>query len=154
VGHLPPGYLPLTAANGLGGLSAYTLAAATDVAAQNGQVPSMTTVSTTTSGPGSGSAATSAGSSGSGSFLPGTIGYAGGSTFGGAAGSSATAAVAGIHRIPPSKGLAFTVVHPGIAPGTTLWTGGSLLILGLALALAGVFAIPALFAFGRRRGRW
>ena len=42
VGQLPPGYLPLTAADGLGGLAAYTLAAATDVAAQNGQVPALT----------------------------------------------------------------------------------------------------------------
>ena len=42
VGQLPPGYLPLTAADGLGGLAAYTLAAATDVAAQNGQVPPLT----------------------------------------------------------------------------------------------------------------
>ena len=39
VGQLPPGYLPLTAANGLGALSAYTLDAAADVATQNGQVP-------------------------------------------------------------------------------------------------------------------
>ena len=42
VGQIPPGYLPITAANGLGGLAAYTLAAAADVAAQNGQVPPLT----------------------------------------------------------------------------------------------------------------
>jgi hypothetical protein len=42
VGQLPPGYLPMTSANGLGALAKYTLAAADDVAAQNGQVPSVT----------------------------------------------------------------------------------------------------------------
>ena len=44
VGQLPPGYLPITSANGLGGLAKYTLAAAADVAAQNGQVPPLTPV--------------------------------------------------------------------------------------------------------------
>lgn len=38
-GQLPPGYLPLTAANGLGALARYTLAAADDVAAQRGASP-------------------------------------------------------------------------------------------------------------------
>jgi hypothetical protein len=154
VGQLPPGYLPLTAANGLGGLSAYTLAAATDVAAQNGQVPSMTQVSATTAAAGSSAAATTAVSSGAASYLSGTIGYAAGGDFVAGSGSAASEAVGGIHRIPPSKGVAFTIVHPGVAAGTTLWTGGSLLLLMLALALAGVFLIPALFALGRRRGRW
>ena len=48
VGQLPPGYLPLTAADGLGGLASYTQSAATDVAAQNGQVPSLTAAASTT----------------------------------------------------------------------------------------------------------
>jgi hypothetical protein len=39
VGQVPPGYLPLTKANGLGALASYTTAAAADVAAQNGKVP-------------------------------------------------------------------------------------------------------------------
>ncbi len=38
-GQLPPGYLPLTAANGLGNEVTYTQAAAADVLAQNGQIP-------------------------------------------------------------------------------------------------------------------
>ena len=41
VGQLPPGYLPLTQADGLGVLASYTTAAAADVAAQNGQIPPM-----------------------------------------------------------------------------------------------------------------
>jgi hypothetical protein len=39
VGNLPPGYLPMTAANGLGSMMAYTAAVADDVQAQNGQIP-------------------------------------------------------------------------------------------------------------------
>jgi hypothetical protein len=40
-GTLPPGYLPLTAANGLQSLASYTAQAATAVAAQKGAVPSI-----------------------------------------------------------------------------------------------------------------
>jgi hypothetical protein len=39
-GQLPPGYVPMTAANGLGKMAAYTKAAAIDVIAQNSKVPS------------------------------------------------------------------------------------------------------------------
>ncbi len=38
-GQLPPGYLPLTAANGLGDLASYTQHAADDVESQNGAIP-------------------------------------------------------------------------------------------------------------------
>jgi hypothetical protein len=41
-GELPPGYLPLTSANGAADMVAYTNAAAQDVANQNGKVPSVT----------------------------------------------------------------------------------------------------------------
>ena len=41
IGQLPPGYLPLTAANGAGKIVAYTKAAAADVSAQNSKVPSL-----------------------------------------------------------------------------------------------------------------
>jgi len=40
-GELPPGYLPLTAANGAAKMVAYTRAAAADVTAQNNKVPSL-----------------------------------------------------------------------------------------------------------------
>jgi hypothetical protein len=42
VGQLPPGYLPMTETNGLGALANYTWAAAADVAAQKGEIPSVT----------------------------------------------------------------------------------------------------------------
>lgn len=55
VGQLADGYLPLTAANGLGNEFQYSQMAAADVAAQNGQVPSLipvpTPVTTTTTAP-------------------------------------------------------------------------------------------------------
>jgi hypothetical protein len=73
VGQLPPGYLPLTAADGLGALASYTQAAATDVAAQNGQVPSLTATASatpTTTATGSNSSGTSTGA--------GSYGYAAG----------------------------------------------------------------------------
>src|SRR5262249_20627843 len=41
-GQLPDGYLPMTAANSLGGLAAYTTVAATGVAAQEGALPPLT----------------------------------------------------------------------------------------------------------------
>jgi hypothetical protein len=47
-GQLPPGYLPMTAANGLGQQAQYTLAAAAAVAAQSGGVTSVTTFTTPT----------------------------------------------------------------------------------------------------------
>lgn len=40
-GQLPPGYIPMTAANGAAKMVAYTKAAAVDVAAQNSKVPSL-----------------------------------------------------------------------------------------------------------------
>ena len=42
-GDLPPGYLPITAADGLSPFIEYTNQAAADVAAQNGQIPGVTT---------------------------------------------------------------------------------------------------------------
>ena len=47
LGQLPPGYLPLTASSGLGALAAYSQSAIADIAAQNGQVPPLVTVSGT-----------------------------------------------------------------------------------------------------------
>ena len=70
VGQLPPGYLPLTAADGLGGLAAYTVAAAADVAAQNGQVPPLTSSS---GGSGGGSDSSSSGG-GSAAYSPNAFG--------------------------------------------------------------------------------
>ena len=144
VGQLPPGYLPLTSADGLAGLSQYTLAAAKDVAAQNGEVPSLTAVSSSTE-----DTAVSDGS------FSGQYGesFAGGEPYTQyAAGGGVSSTALGHHHILPSESAAFSIVHPGSAVGAQLWTGGPL--VALVLALAGVLLIPALFTFGRRRGRW
>jgi hypothetical protein len=50
-GQLPPGYLPVTAANGLKAMLDYTIAAAADVLAQNGQVPGSAIEATTVTAP-------------------------------------------------------------------------------------------------------
>jgi hypothetical protein len=93
IGQLPPGYLPMTAANGLGSLAAYTNLAAAAVEAQAGDVPPLvpgevgpsgspsTSPSTSPSGSSSGAAAgphgasptstASAGAGGSSSGSPG-----------------------------------------------------------------------------------
>ena len=60
-GQLPPGYLPLTAANGFADLVAFTLRAATAVAAQDGELPALMPAAI----PSSSASASSSGSSGS-----------------------------------------------------------------------------------------
>ena len=149
VGQLPSGYLPLTAANGIAGLSQYTLAAAQDVAAQNGQVPALPPVAGSPSGTPSSSSATV-------SSLDAQYGYGalnGAPTlfFGLGGGSSANG---GRSHHGTGRGTAFTTLHPGAAVGVQLWTGGALVPFALLLALFGAFGFPALFRLGRRRGKW
>jgi hypothetical protein len=69
VGQLPPGYLPMTAANGAAKMLAYTNAAAADVSAQNSKVPTPTggqtggkPASSSTPSPSTSTSSTSAGS--------------------------------------------------------------------------------------------
>jgi hypothetical protein len=73
-GTLPPGYLPLTAANGLQSLASYTALAATAVAEQKGAVPSIlaSSAAAPTSGPNA-----LGGTPGSGLSLPGLGGSGG-----------------------------------------------------------------------------
>jgi hypothetical protein len=59
-GDLPPGYLPITAANGLDALRRYTLSAADAVAAQKGTVPSLTGSASGSPTPGQGGGQSSA----------------------------------------------------------------------------------------------
>ena len=152
IGQLPPGYLPLTAADGLGGLAAYTVAAAADVAAQNGQVPPLTPASGGSGGSGSSATAGSApfGASafgGNEQFINGLFGssatLASGTT---SAATKAAAAKANAAQIP-------FIRLPGIAD-TALWIGGVPVgfVLILALLVAGT-AVTILF-LGRRRRRW
>jgi hypothetical protein len=73
-GTLPPGYLPLTASNGLGSLASYTALAATAVAEQKGAVPSI--LGSSAAAPTSGTAALG-GTPGSGLSLGGPGGSGG-----------------------------------------------------------------------------
>jgi hypothetical protein len=157
VGQLPPGYLPLTAANGLGSLAAYTQAAALDVAAQNGQVPAVagTTSPASGSGASSGSGSTtgsgssgSSGTYGSGQYPAGTYGSA--STPGGQ--SSARPGHTSDRKPPHRQSPGF--FRFGRTVSATLWTGDALLVLLLGLGLLGALAVPAVYLEGRRRGRW
>ena len=153
VGQLPPGYLPLTASDGLGGLAAYTVAAAADVAAQNGQVPPLTSASGGSGGSGSSASANNSAPFGASAFggneqfISGLFGSA--ATLSNSTTSSAAkaaAAKASAARIP-------FIRLPGIADAA-LWIGGVpvglILILALLVALT---AVTTLF-LGRRRRRW
>lgn len=137
VGELPPGYLPLTKANGLAPLAAYTLAAAQAVAAQKGVVPPLvpkkpsggtttTTTSTTTTTP----------------VTPTT-----------------TVTPTTVVRRPPHHhggGTKVVSVVPflGRTLGLPLGTGSLLAVLLAALGLLGLVGVPSLYVVGRRRGRW
>lgn len=147
VGQLPPGYLPLTKADGAGVLAEYTTAAAADVTAQNGELPSMTspqgtsptTTTTTTPTP---------------TTLP-----TGGSTNPGAPGSTSK---------PSSSHHSKTRGHPnrstGSVPtaiaslgrtiGVALGSGSVVVIILFGLAVVVLFLVPLTYGIGRKRGRW
>ncbi len=136
VGQLPPGYLPMTAANGLGALAAYTEAAAADVAAQNGQVPSLTN-------PTQNSSTYPYSSSGYSGYGYGSGLYPTSSTS--ASGSSSQKTSQSVAGLPASS------VSP-LRIG--LWTADLPLLLIFGPALLCLLAVPALYRSGRRRGRW
>jgi hypothetical protein len=156
VGQLPPGYLPLTAADGLGGLAAYTLAAAADVAAQNGQVPPLT--------PASGSSGGSGSSSPTGSSAFGASAAFGGNSqfinalFGSSAelvnGSDSAAAKAAAATAAKANGTEIGFIRLPTMSDTVLWIRS--LPVGFALTLALLVALAALTTLflGRRRRRW
>jgi hypothetical protein len=145
-GKLPPGYLPMTAANGLGAQAHYTVVAADAVAAQRGAVPALDAQvppppsGSTPSGP----------SSGSGSSVPTDRPSASATPAGGGAGgpsvttaSTSPAASSATSPTPTSDQPSTPAAVPaGYTQG--LSTGGSALIIpvlaGLVL-LAGVAAL-------------
>jgi hypothetical protein len=156
VGQLPPGYLPLTKANGLGALAAYTLAASKDVAAQKGQLPPLipspsgpnpppgSTTTTTSparppgpSGGGPGSTVTTPGGSGSTTSTPTTT----------------VAGHHGSHGTPGTPGRS-VLAAVGRTLAVDLGSGGGLVAFILSLAVLGLIGAPLVFARGRRRGRW
>ncbi|MBI1378687.1 MAG: hypothetical protein GC157_14585 [Frankiales bacterium] len=152
-GQLPAGYLPLSPANGLSALSAYTARAAVAVAAQNGTVPSVTghdptptptptprpTPTRTTASSGQ------SGGTGSGVTYPTTTPDTG---------SSASASAAPSPTPTPSPSTSSPSVTPvslGTTPESPIGPVGVLLPVLLGLGLACVLLGPALA--WRPRGR-
>jgi hypothetical protein len=145
VGQLPPGYLPLTAADGLGALASYTQAAATDVAAQNGQVPSLTATATpSTTG-------TSPNGSGTGSYNYAGAPYSGLSEGGTSSGTSSVGGQ-GKRRLSASRVSQTEPLFGALS--IALWAGGLLLLIIVAMAFMGMLGVPVTYLAGRRRGRW
>jgi hypothetical protein len=163
LGQLPPGYLPMTAANGLGALANYTVAAAADVAAQNGQVPPLTPVASSGStAPATTAKASSAfppvaATSGSHGGSSGSVSGTGptGSTDSGGTGSSTNPSHPG-HKtaVLPLGGAISKAMRLGSALAIALWTGGVLILLVLGLGLFGALGVPLTYLVGRRRGKW
>ena len=167
VGQLPSGYLPLTEADGLGTLADYTTAAAVDVAAQNGKLPSMTaplatSIPKSTTLPSAGAATLSRASTRP--WLSAAAAAAERSEQADAAAGTSPASVSSSAN--PESGPS---TRPRAADRTVrpvrylsaqangdhgLWTDGLPIALVLGLALLGTLMVPALYLLGRRLGRW
>jgi hypothetical protein len=167
VGQLPPGYLPLTAADGLGTLSSYTLAAVTDVAKQNGQVPSLDgsvagssgssasplPTGSTPAGRSATTAATGTGGFAVSSFVPFTGHFFAATAVRSLAGEGAAATTThSASNHVPANGTRSLIFDP--TADVRLWIGGMPAPLVFGLALLGVIAIPVLYRVGRKRKRW
>jgi hypothetical protein len=145
VGQLPPGYLPLTKANGLGQLAGYTLAAADDVAAQKGALPSLTgnpapgSTPTPSSTPTPIVTPTSSGTTG----VPHVSAPPSPST-------SATPAQSPSVATTPST----RAVSLGRTLGINLGGGGIVVLLILGLAVLAGFGGPSVYVVGRKSGWW
>jgi hypothetical protein len=147
VGQLPQGYLPLTQADGLGNLAAYTKAAVADVTAQNGQLPSLDGSSTPGSPTPSPSSVTE---------TPGSV-FPHGSDDGlSSVSPSTTVGSHGTRLSTKSQANAVGALTPieAVAERLQNWLGffGSLYLLGFCLL--GLVCVPLVLVEGRRRGRW
>ncbi len=173
VGQLPAGYLPLEASNGLGSLAQYTVAAAADVAAQNGKVPPLiaiptvpvttTTVESRLTLPDSTSATTSVSPSPSSSPFSANspsasatpTSYLPVASFPPGTSSSLppnTSSSPSVRVISASAGSGFL---SGLANSSLgLWLGGLPVAVIIAFGLFGVVAVPGLYLIGRRRRKW
>ncbi|MBV9822593.1 MAG: hypothetical protein JO144_10170 [Actinobacteria bacterium] len=155
-GELPAGYLPITAANGLGQLADYTLRAAAEVASQQGRVPLVTggfrngsSPAGQPSPPGGGGAGTGTGGGGSGAG--GATGGGGAAGGGGVAGGGAAATGSGpaataAKSASPAAGASSAAPAPvalrrtgstrTLTPGWQGFTLPVLLVVGLVSAAA------------------
>jgi hypothetical protein len=145
VGKLPPGYLPLTKANGLGQLAGYTAAAADDVAAQRGALPSMTG----NPPPGAKTPTPAPTHTPTQSSDTGTPSSDGSNPAPASNSSSSTPKPTAASSAP-----ATTTVSLGRTFGIALGGGGMVVVFILGLALLGLVGVPATYFVGRRRGLW
>jgi hypothetical protein len=163
VGELPPGYLPLAQVDGLGALAAYTQAAALDVAAQNGQVPSITG-SSALGAPGPGASSPGPAASPQSDTASGGALQLGGVPFSAASFSSflrtslrANAyadARAHLHGNTAGHVVPIEMVSSSLSPAERLWTSGFPIALVFGLGAIGAAFVPLTYRLGRRRGRW
>jgi hypothetical protein len=151
VGQLPAGYLPLTAADGLGKLASYSRFAASAVSQQRGFVPSLRhpiaqTVphSSATTGGGGGGGNTEGDS---GSTPPGDVGSV----------PPAPAATTGSSpkgSTPVVANTGETTASLGRTLGIPLGPGSLAIVVILVLAVLGAIAGPGTYLLGRWKGRW
>ncbi|HTW21043.1 MAG TPA: hypothetical protein VME70_12630 [Mycobacteriales bacterium] len=140
VGELPPGYLPLTKANGLGQLAGYTDAAADAVAAQKGARPALTGNPAPGSSP-SRTPTPTATQGGSGLVPP---------VSSPPATSTPTPANSPTVATSPST----SQVSLGRTLGIPLGGGGLVVVVVLFLAVLGGLSAPGAYLLGRKLGRW
>jgi hypothetical protein len=141
VGHLPPGYLPLTKANGLASLDNFTWAAAKDVMAQNSEVPALLGNPAPGVSPTPTPTPTDTGSS-----TPTTPPVSTPPT----PKTTPTVAVTPTVATTPST----APVSLGRTLGIKLGGGGLVVLIVLGLAAIGGVGAPATYFVGRKRGRW
>jgi hypothetical protein len=151
VGQLPQGYLPMTAANGLGSLAGYTMAAASAVAAQQGAEPTLTGHPAPGTHQSHHVSPTPSPSGGSGDGPP-TVPPNSGSSIPPASnpGPSSTSGQSPPVTTPPSS----TPVSLGRTLGVDLGGAGLVVVLVSGIAVLGLAAAPAVYVVGRKRGRW
>jgi hypothetical protein len=160
VGDLPPGYLPMTKADGLAPLVSYADVAAAAVAAQKGATPALVAATSGhgTSGSRAGGASTANGAGGG--AASGGTGAPAGVAGGGGSPTSATAA----HSAGASSASTAADQKPVVASPATgsvartvafaLGGGALVLLLCLALGLFGGVGAGAAYLVGRVKGRW
>jgi hypothetical protein len=141
VGELPPGYLPLTKANGLGSLAGYTLAAAADVAAQKGDLPSLTgnpAPGTATATPTPTATTGPTAPTGTQVSLPPV------------ASKTPAANPTPLVAATPSS----ATVSLGRTLGINLGGGGIVVVVVIGLAILALLGGPTVYFVGVKRGRW
>ena len=139
----------MTAADGLGSLAAYTEAAAQDVAAQNGQVPSVLG----TPAPATSASLTTTEPSGGFSSAPRQFPFQVDSVL---TPYLTGHPLLGKHAAQQAAGHAIAVemVSSVLHPAGLLWTAGFPVVLLFVLGAFGALSVPLTFRLGRKRGRW